>query len=100
MAEFLGEHNGIHREGLVVFQILCPVYLLDFLIHVIGTSGPEMTDGLQNPDCRVQLKVCTIHHFLITCKRYHPSTDNNIISPQSGQFFRQYRFQSHKRFGD
>ena len=100
MAELLREHDRVDREGLVVLQILRPVYFLDFLIHVICAFRFEMTDRLQDSDGSVQLEVCTIHHFFITCKRYHSSTDLNIVSPQLGQLFRQYRFQSHKRFGD
>ena len=100
MTELLREYHRVDGKGLVVVQICCPVNLLDFLVDVIRALCLEMADGFQDPDGGVQLKVGTIHQFLVTCKRYHSSTYLYIISPQLGQLFRQYGFQPHKRFGD
>ena len=100
MTEFLGEDDSVNSERLVLLQIFRPVYLSDFFIYVISTLRLEVADRLQYSDGSVQLEVGTIHHFFVTCKRNHSSTDFHILSPQLGQLFRQYRFQSHKRLGD
>ena len=50
VAEFLGEHDGIDGKRLVASDILRPVDLLDLLIHLVGTSGLEVADGLQYSD--------------------------------------------------
>ena len=100
VAELLREHYRVDGKGLVVIEICSPVYFLDFFVDIIRTFCLEVPDGFQDSDGSVRLKVGTVHQFLVTCKRNHSSTNLYIISPQLGQFFRQYRFQSHKRFGD
>ena len=46
VAEFVGEHHGIHCECLVVVEIFRPIHLLYLLIHIICRLGLEVSDGL------------------------------------------------------
>ena len=66
MTELLGKDHGINCECLLGFQILTPVYLLDFLVNIIRTLCLEVTDGFQNTDGSVQLEIRTVHHLLVT----------------------------------
>ena len=50
VAKLFREHHGINGKGLVVAEIGRPVYLLDFIIHVIGTAGLEVLDRFKNLD--------------------------------------------------
>ena len=81
VSELLGEDDGIHRKRLVLSQILVPVDVFHGLVHLVGAMRLEAIDGLENLDGRMELEVSPIHHLLVTCKRYHSSTNFYIVGP-------------------
>ena len=100
MSEFLREHNRVNRETLFQVEILCPVYFLYFVIHLVGRVCLEVCNRFQNSYCRVQLKVSPIHHFLVTGERHHASSCLHIVSSKLCQLLCQNGLQTHERFGD
>ena len=65
MSELLGEDDGVYGEGLVLVDIFRPVDFHHLVVHVVGTTGAEVADRLENTDGGVQLEIGAVHEFLV-----------------------------------
>ena len=79
MAEFVGEHDGIHSEGRMDIQVLAPVNLANGFVDAIRILGLEMLDGLEHTHSCAEAEIGTVHHGLVACERHHASTDLHIV---------------------
>ncbi len=100
IAEFLGIDHGVDGEGLALFDVLAPVDFLHLIIYVFCRAGLEVLDGLQHAYGGVQLKVGTVHHFLVSGKRYHAAANLHVVGAQLGELLSQDGFQAHEGLGN
>ena len=100
VAELLAIYNGVDRERLALLDVLAPVNFLHLVVHVLGRARLETGYRLQDTDCRVQLEVGTIHHFLVTLERHHTTANLHVVRTQIGQFFCQDGLQTHECLGN
>src|SRR5574344_1145929 len=65
VAEVIAEDNRVHKNRVLHVHILRPVYLLHYLIHLIGISCLKLLDGLEHLDGCASAEVCLIEHLLV-----------------------------------
>ena len=100
VAELLRIDHRVNREGFTFLDVLAPVNLLDFFIHIIGRSSLEFGDRLKNTYGCVKLEIGTIHHLLVAGKRNHSTAYFHIVGTQLGEFFCQDGLKSHEGLGN
>ena len=77
-----------------------PLDALHDIIYLVGILGIEVKDRLQDADGCAQMEVGTVHHGLVTGKRYHTATYLDVVGTQLGKFLCQYLLQSLESLGD
>ena len=100
VAKLVGKHYAVYGKRRVVGKIFSPVNALDRIIHLVGTHGLEMLDGLEYTYSRTQLEVGTIHHLFVTSERHHATSNLNIVGTKVDKLSSQYGLQTLKSFGD
>ena len=100
VAELFAIDNRVYGEGLSLLDVLAPIYLLHFVVHVLGRTSLETGNRLQDTNGRVQLEISTIHHFLVTRERHHTTANLHVVCSQIGQLFCQNGLQAHECFGN
>ena len=80
VAEFLAEHHRIYGKRLLVVQILAPVNLHHFIVHLVGAISREVSDRFKYLDSGVQLEIGAVHQFLVAGERHHASSCLHVVS--------------------
>ena len=94
MAEILTEDDRIDQERALHVHILLPVYLLGFLIHLIGIFRLKLFDGFQHLHGSACAEICLVEHFLVACERHHSPTNLDVVGTQIDEFLCKHLLQS------
>ena len=81
VSEFIGIHYRIYRKSLSLTDVLRPVQFLHFFVNVFCRVRLEMAYRFKDSNRCMQLEICPIHQFLVSCERHHSTSNLYIVRP-------------------